>query len=222
MAWLKKNSRLIIASHNEGKVKEIAQHLEPYYINVVAAKNFTPPISEIEETGKTFAENAALKAQAAARESALYALSDDSGLEVDALNKRPGIYSARYAERQTQKGKIRDFNWACHKLWGELGRELERELESIKKEEKPKHFYASFICVLALAAPNGEIKLFEGKVDGELVYPPRGQNGFGYDPIFLPLGYSETFGEMPPEKKHALSHRARAFDKFIQEEFSPK
>jgi XTP/dITP diphosphohydrolase len=199
-----KADKIVLASHNDGKVKELARLLEPYHINVLAAKNFNPPLKEIEETGKTFAANASLKASAAAQESGLIALSDDSGLEVEALGGAPGIYSARYAE---QKGK-RNFTFACDKIWQEI------------EELKTDNYRAAFVCALALAYPlgEGEVKIYQGRVEGTIVYPPRGQKGFGYDPIFVPRGYQETFGEMEPSAKHLISHRARAFALFIEAE----
>ena len=151
-----------------------------------------------EETGSTFAENAAIKARAAAQGANLPALADDSGLEVTALNGAPGIYSARWA------GEPRDFNFAMKKV------------ESALSESGTEDFSARFVCVLCLAWPDGHVETFEGEVRGRLIFPPRGDKGFGYDPIFIPNGYGLTFAEMDPEEKHAISHRADAFRKLIK------
>jgi XTP/dITP diphosphohydrolase len=192
---LKKGMRLVIASHNEGKVREIADLLVPYGIEVVSAGRLGLP--EPKETGASFAENAALKAEAAARSSGLPALADDSGLEVKALAGEPGIHSARWG------GETRDFGLAMQRV--------HRELDA----SGAKDWRANFTCALALAAPQEEAQWFEGKVFGTIVWPPRGTRGFGYDPIFVPEGYSETFGEMEPVSKDAISHRARAFEKLM-------
>ncbi|MFC4352363.1 RdgB/HAM1 family non-canonical purine NTP pyrophosphatase [Fodinicurvata halophila] len=181
--------RLVIASHNPGKVREIEALLTPFGIEVVSAGTLELP--EPEETGHTFAENAALKAETAAESSGLAALADDSGLVVPALDGAPGIYSARWA------GPDKDFSHAMERVNRELG------------ESRDRHAY--FVCALALARPGEEIRIFEGRVDGVLLWPPRGERGFGYDPMFLPDGRSESFGEMDPAEKHAISHRARAF-----------
>lgn len=190
--------KLVIASHNEGKVREIRELLAPMHIEVVSAAQAGLP--EPEETGTTFAENAMLKADSAARLSGCFALADDSGLCVPALDGAPGIYSARWA------GKPADFGFAMQKVYNNL---KERGAE-------PSGQAAYFICVLALASPGAKTKIFEGKIDGKLLFPARGTEGFGYDPIFLPEGYKETFGEMDFEKKHAIGHRARAFAKFVE------
>ncbi len=192
---LRRGARFVIASHNEGKVREMAELLAPLGIETVSAAKLNLP--EPEETGESFADNARLKAVAAAKASGLPALSDDSGLEVAALAGDPGIHSARWG------GEARDFNLAMERL--------KRELEAAGADE-PK---ANFTCALALAAPDGQVQVFEGKVFGTIVWPPRGTHGFGYDPIFVPDGYQETFGEMEPMLKHAISHRARAFEKMI-------
>jgi XTP/dITP diphosphohydrolase len=192
---LKKGMRLVIASHNEGKVREIADLLAPYGVEVVSAGRLGLP--EPKETGASFAENAALKAEAAARASGLPALADDSGLEVKALAGEPGIHSARWG------GETRDFSLAMERV--------HRELDA----SGAKDLTANFTCALALAAPGGEVQVFEGKVFGTIVWPGRGTRGFGYDPIFVPEGYSETFGEMEPELKDSISHRARAFEKLM-------
>lgn len=184
---------LVIASHNPGKVREIAVLLEPYGVNVRSAAALG--LVEPEETADSFAGNAALKAEAAAAASGLPALADDSGLCVAALEGAPGIYSARWA------GPGKDFGQAMARVERELGEAADRR--------------AWFVCALALAVPGEPTRIFEGRVDGNLVFPPRGDRGFGYDPIFLPDGEAETFGEMEPARKHAMSHRARAFEKLV-------
>lgn len=180
---------LVIASHNPGKVQEIADLLAPHGIAVRALNEFGLP--EPEETGSSYVENAAIKAHAAAEGTGLTALADDSGLSVTALDGRPGIYSARWA------GPDKNFSLAMEKVEQELAGHSDRS--------------AAFVCALCLAWPDGQSETFEGRVHGDLVWPPRGTNGFGYDPIFVPIGGSLTFGEMTPEAKHAISHRARAF-----------
>ena len=187
--------KLVIASHNAGKVREIADLLAPFGVAVVSAAEYGLP--EPEETGATFAENAELKACAAAAGSGLPALADDSGLAVHALGGEPGIHSARWAE--TPGG--RDFSAAM--------RRVETELQG--KTDRSAHF----VCALALAWPDGHVETFEGRVDGALVWPPRGAHGFGYDPVFRPDGYAITFGEMEPAAKHAISHRADAFARLV-------
>jgi XTP/dITP diphosphohydrolase len=189
--------RLVIASHNKGKVREIADLMRPYGVAVVSAGELE--LAEPEEAGTTFAENAALKAHAAAKASGLPALADDSGLVVPALGGAPGIHSARWA------GPARDFGHAMA--------EVERKLNALGAAGDQRR--AHFVCALALAWPDGHAEIFEGEVHGHLVWPPRGARGFGYDPVFLPDGGKETFGEMAPEAKHAISHRARAFKKLI-------
>ncbi len=188
-----RDRRLIIASHNSGKLTEIAELLTAQGIETVSAGSLGLP--EPEETGDSFAANAALKALDAATAAGLPALSDDSGLVVAALEGRPGIHSARWA------GPDRDFGIAMARV--------ERELAG--KDDRS----AYFLCALCLAWPDGHHEVFEGRVDGDLVWPPRGERGFGYDPIFRPSGYEITFGEMEPAAKHAMSHRARAFEKFL-------
>jgi XTP/dITP diphosphohydrolase len=185
--------RLVIASHNPGKVREIEDLLRPYVETIGAA---ALGLVEPRETGTTFAENAAIKARAAAKASGLAALADDSGLTVYALNGAPGIYSARWA------GPQKDFSIAMRKVEDALTGQADRR--------------AAFVCALALAGPEGGVSVFEGRVEGTLVWPPRGSKGFGYDPMFVPNGYLTTFGEMEPEEKHAISHRARAFAKLIK------
>jgi len=189
-------SRLVVASHNMGKVREIRELLVPFGLDVVAAGELG--LAEPEETGTTFAANAVLKAKAAAQASGLPALSDDSGLCVDALAGAPGIYSARWA------GPRKDFADAM-----EL---VEKKLAERGATSTPQRG-AHFVCALALAFPDGESEVFEGRIDGHLVWPPRGGKGFGYDPMFVADGMTETFGEIDPEEKHAISHRARAFGK---------
>ncbi|MBT5414685.1 MAG: RdgB/HAM1 family non-canonical purine NTP pyrophosphatase [Rhodospirillaceae bacterium] len=184
---------LAIASHNEGKVREIRDLLSPFRIVVASAGGLGLP--EPVEDGTSFAENAAIKAREIAQGSGLPALADDSGLVVDALGGAPGIYSARWA------GPEKDFRRAMDRVEAGLAGQPDRT--------------AAFVCVLALAWPDGGLERFEGRVAGRLVCPPRGTRGFGYDPMFLPEGGFETFGEMAPEAKHAISHRARAFRKLV-------
>ncbi len=188
--------RLVIASHNDGKVREINELLSPFGIEAVSAKKIG--LAEPEETGITFAENAALKARAAATASGLPALADDSGLAVAALGGAPGIYSARWA------GEPRSFANAM------------RKVEAALDESGTEDFSARFVCALCLAWPDGAIAIFEGDVRGRLAFPPRGINGFGYDPIFVADGYDITFGEMDPREKHSISHRADAFRKLMK------
>jgi XTP/dITP diphosphohydrolase len=191
---------LVAATHNAGKLREFRQLLVPWRIALVSAGDLGLP--EPEETGDTFEANSKLKAFAAARAAKMPALADDSGLCVEALNGAPGIYSARWA------GGSKDFSAAMARV--------ERELLA---KEAPEPWRAHFISALALVWPDDHVEYFEGRVDGRLVFPPRGANGFGYDPIFLPDGHSRGFGEMSAEEKHgipadgslALSHRARAF-----------
>lgn len=185
---------LIVASHNPGKVREIEALLAPFGVEAVSAGALGLP--EPEETGATFEENAALKARAAAARGGLPALADDSGLCVPALDGAPGIYSARWA------GPDRNFRRAMNTLGAELAK-------------KGGDDRAYFVCVLALAEPAGAVRTFRGEVHGRLVFPGRGTRGFGYDPIFLPDGRGLTFGEMDPDEKHAISHRAEAFEKFL-------
>jgi XTP/dITP diphosphohydrolase len=189
--------RIVIASHNEGKVREIAELLGPYGIEPVSAASLDLP--EPEETGVTFADHADLKARLAADLSGLPALADDSGLCVDALEGRPGIHSARWA------GEPRDFGAAMERVHNEM---LAADPEAGRT--------AHFVCALAVAWPeDGQCENFEGRVDGTLVWPPRGENGFGYDAMFQPVGSDVTFGEMEPDAKHAISHRADAFRKLV-------
>jgi XTP/dITP diphosphohydrolase len=194
---LERGTRLVVASHNPGKVREILDLVAPHGLSVVSAAELGLP--EPEETGATFAANARLKAEAAAQRAGLPALSDDSGLEVEALDGAPGIYSARWA------GSAKDFSVAMRRVADEV------KQRGAWTTHGPR---ANFIAVLCLAWPDREVALFEGKVYGHLVWPPRGSKGFGYDPMFLPDGYKLTFGEMEPDAKHAISHRARAFELF--------
>ncbi len=186
---------LVIATHNPGKLVEIAALLAHYAIKTVSAGALG--ISEPEETGLSFADNAALKARHSARASGLPALADDSGLVVPALGGAPGITSARWA------GPQKDFRAAMARVWRELG---------------GRDPAAHFVAVLAFAWPDGQCECFRGEVEGRLVWPPRGTHGFGYDPMFVPAGYDLAFGEMAAvEWKHRISHRARAFEKFAAE-----
>ena len=192
--------RLVIASHNEGKVREIRDLLGPYGIAPVSASELDLP--EPDEIGTTFIDNADLKARAAADLSGLPALADDSGLCVDALHGRPGIFSARWAE---DENGYRDWNRAMEKVW--------REVEASEPDAAPA---AHFACSLAIAWPNdGQAETFDGRIDGILVWPPRGDRGFGYDPMFVPVGHEQTFGELEPTLKHSISHRADAFRKLV-------
>ena len=193
-----RGGRVVIATHNPGKLREIAELLAPLGVDSLSAAALGLP--EPEETGKTFAENAAIKALAAAQGSGLPALSDDSGLAVDALDGDPGIYSARWA------GPDKDFALAM--------RNVEEKLQA-KGATSPDQRKAHFVCALCIASPDGATEVFEGRVHGQLVWPPRGLKGFGYDPVFQADGYDITFGEMEPEAKHAISHRAVAFAKLI-------
>lgn len=191
----------VIASHNAGKIKEIADLVHPFSIAVKGAEELGIP--EPEETEKTFTGNALLKARASAKASGAVALADDSGLEVTALGGDPGIYSARRA------GPERDFHLAMQKVE-----------EAMRASGKPDRS-ARFVCALALAHPDGAELVFEGEVRGRLVWPPRGEHGFGYDPVFVPAGHEQTFGEMDPAAKHAMSHRADAFNKLVATVLTP-
>jgi XTP/dITP diphosphohydrolase len=188
--------RLVIATHNKGKLVEMGDLLAPYGFACVSAGELGLP--EPEETAATFVGNAELKAEAAMRGSNLPSLADDSGIVVEALDGAPGIYSARWAETD---GK-RDFGHAMKRVHEELGASANRR--------------AYFISVLSFVEPGKPIRSFEGRVHGTLVWPPRGSRGFGYDPMFLPEGHAETFGEMEPLAKHAISHRAIAFRKLVE------
>ncbi len=189
------DEKILVASHNPGKVREIQDLLRPFDVVAVSAAKLG--LEEPEETGRTFTENALIKAYAAAKKCGFPALSDDSGLCVEALDGDPGIYSARWA------GPERDFDLAMTKVHAEL--------EKLGTDNRR----AYFVCALCLVWPEGKAETFEGRVYGTLTWPPKGDKGFGYDPIFVPEGCDITFGEMEPEKKHAMSHRARAFGQLI-------
>ncbi|MBA3667733.1 MAG: RdgB/HAM1 family non-canonical purine NTP pyrophosphatase [Sphingomonas sp.] len=191
--------KLVIATHNAGKLREIRELLAPHGIKCVGAAELDLP--EPEETGNSFVDNAELKAREAADLSGLPALADDSGLSVDALHGLPGIFSARWAEDEAGN---RDFGRAMERLW--------REVEAAGEEAGRD---AHFTCALSLAWPDGAIQSFEGKVHGTLIWPPRGEKGFGYDPVFMAAGMDRTFAEIDPAKKHAISHRAVAFGQLV-------
>jgi len=190
--------RLVIASHNPGKLKEIVDLLAPFSVDCISAADLGLP--EPGETGETFQANAELKALAAAKGASLPALADDSGLVVDALGGAPGVYSARWA------GPKKDFAMAMQRVERQMGHNADRK--------------AHFVSVLSLAWPDGHVDSFEGQVHGRLVWPPRGNRGFGYDPMFLPDGRSQTFGEMDPLGKHQISHRAEAFRRLAESCFA--
>lgn len=198
MRKLERGTRLVVASHNPGKIREINDLIRPYGMSAVSAGELG--ISEPEETETTFAGNARLKALHSAKASGLPALSDDSGLEVETLDGAPGVYSARWA------GPSKDFNYAMQRVEQALQEKFARDPDARR---------ANFTAALCLAWPDGEMEVFEGKVFGHLVWPPRGDKGFGYDPMFLADGEELTFGEMEPDAKHAISHRARAFALFV-------
>ncbi|MEE9427389.1 MAG: RdgB/HAM1 family non-canonical purine NTP pyrophosphatase [Paracoccaceae bacterium] len=191
-------STLVIASHNKGKLREIAKLILPFGVLPLSASKFG--LEEPEETEDNFAGNARIKAHFAANETGMPALSDDSGIMVDALDGAPGVYTADWAE--TPDG--RDFPMAMTKVW-----------DLLEEKSAPEPRLAQFCCTLCLAWPDGHDEIFEGAVKGRLVWPMRGDLGFGFDPIFQPLGYDITFGEMDPAKKHCISHRADAFDKLV-------
>ena len=195
--------KLVVASHNAGKVREIGDLLRPFGVETVSAGALGLP--EPAETEDSFAGNARIKSHAAARASGLPALSDDSGLSVYALGGAPGVYTADWAET----GRGRDYAQAMARVW--------RELEAA---DAPEPRRAAFHCCLSLAWPDGHDETFTGLAQGRIVWPPAGTNGFGFDPIFLPDGYSETFGEMDPAAKHAISHRADAFRQLVGACFS--
>ena len=198
---------LVIATHNAGKLKEIGALLEPYGVKCISAGSLGLP--EPAETGTTFVQNALIKARAAAEASGLTALADDSGLSVAALDGRPGVYTADWAERQWFEGDPgRDWHMAMGKVEGMLAAE---------GPDTPRD--AWFSCVLAIAWPDGETAVYEGRIDGALTWPPRGTMGFGYDPVFVPEGREVTFAELDPEEKHRISHRADAFAKLVAEQF---
>lgn len=201
--------KLVIASHNEGKVREIRDLLAPFGIEPISAASLDLP--EPEETGTTFVANAELKAMQAADLSGLPALADDSGLCVDALGGEPGIFSARWGlpdpgipALTPEEGEGRDFDRAM--------RRVNALLDALPEGTSRA---AHFVCALALAWPDGHVEWFEGRVDGTLIWPPRGDRGFGYDPMFVPEGHDRSFGEMNPAAKHAMSHRADAFAQLV-------
>ncbi len=191
--------RLVIATHNPGKLREMRELLAPYGIDAISAGDMG--LSEPEEPGVTFGDNARIKAEAAAKESGMPAFADDSGLVVDALDGAPGIYSARWA------GPDKNFRRAMETIEEKL-----QERGATASERRTAHF----VSALCVAWPDGHTEEFEGRVNGRLVWPPRGDKGFGYDPIFLPDGHTRTFGEMPSEEKHSLPPPARN-----QAEWSP-
>jgi len=206
MSLLPPKTKIVVASHNEGKVREIRELLAPYGIITVSAKELGLP--EPDETEPTFSGNAEIKARSAADISGLPALSDDSGLAVDALNGDPGIYAARWAEIPKFEGGGRDFDMAMWHVNDRMGGEASTAPRT-----------ARFICALCLAFPKGQAHIYEGTVEGEMVWPPRGDKGFGYDPMFRAIGDRQTFAELQPAEKHAKSHRADAFNKFILDAF---
>ena len=198
---------LVIATHNAGKLKEISALLEPYGLKCLSAGSLGLP--EPEETGTTFVENALIKARAAAEASGIVSLADDSGMSVAALDERPGVYTADWAGRQWFEGEPgRDWYMAMGKVEGMLAE---------KGPDAPRD--AWFSCVLAIAWPDGESAVYEGRVDGSLTWPPRGTLGFGFDPVFVPAGRDQTFAELDPLEKQAISHRADAFAKLVAEQF---
>lgn len=198
---------LVIATHNAGKLREIAALLEPFGVTCLSAGSLGLP--EPDETGTTFAQNALIKARAAAESSGLVALADDSGLSVAALGGRPGVYTANWAERQWFEGEPgRDWYMAMGKVEGQL---------QALGPDTPRD--CAFHCVLAIAWPDGESALYEGSAPGTLTWPPRGTLGFGYDPVFVPLGREQTFAELDPAEKHRISHRADAFARLVADQF---
>lgn len=186
--------KLVLASHNKGKLHELAKMMKPYHVNVVSSAELG--LSEPEEDGKTFIENAVIKAATAMKESGMPALADDSGLAVHALNGEPGIHTARWA------GADKDFPMAM-KL-------VEDKLKG--KEDRTAHF----VCAIALAWTDGHVETFEGRVYGEMTWPMTGNKGFGFDPVFVPDGHTVTFGVLDPEIKHAISHRAQAINMLVE------
>ena len=197
MSFLNKYSELVIATHNAGKLREISELVAPFKLKVSSSGEHK--LEEPEETGDSFAANAEIKARATCEATGLPSLADDSGLCVDALNGAPGIYSARWA------GEKKDFSLAVQRIEDTL----------LKNQVQEKDRTASFVCNLCLCLPDGHVYHFEGKVEGTLIFPARGNKGFGYDPIFVPHGESRTFAEMDGAEKHSISHRAIAFNKFV-------
>jgi XTP/dITP diphosphohydrolase len=203
---LRAGDRLVLASHNAGKLAEFRELFAPFGLELISAAQLDLP--EPDETGTTFAENARIKAHAAAKAAKMLALSDDSGLCVDALGGDPGVYTANWA------GPNRDFNHGMKRVEDAL---------QAANATTPGQRHGSFNATLCLAHPDGRDALYEGRIDGTLVWPPRGDVGFGFDPVFMPEGFDVTFGEMPSSVKHGwapgqegLSHRARAFAKFVE------
>ncbi|MGE0502733.1 MAG: RdgB/HAM1 family non-canonical purine NTP pyrophosphatase [Rhizobiaceae bacterium] len=215
MRELARGQKIVVASHNAGKLREFADLLGPFGLEAKSAKAFGLP--EPDETGTTFEQNALIKALAATEATGLPAMSDDSGLVVDALEGQPGVYTANWAERPDG---TRDFMMAMQRT--------ELMLQKAGATE-PAQRTGRFVAVICLAWPDGEHEFFRGEAEGVLVWPPRGERGFGYDPVFLPNGHSRTFGEMDPAEKHgwapgqgsALSHRARAFQEFAKAKLGP-
>lgn len=191
-------STLVIASHNQGKVVEIRDLLRPFQINVHSAGEYN--LEEPEETGATFIENAIIKAGTVANEVGVTSLADDSGLVIPALDGAPGIYSARWA------GENKDFAVAMERITSELA----------KKGVDPEGVPAYFVCALCMAWPDGHFETLEGRCEGTLTFPPRGNHGFGYDPIFIPQGYDKTFAELDSSIKQTISHRAKAFKQLVE------
>jgi XTP/dITP diphosphohydrolase len=211
------SKKIVVATHNDGKLREIRELLMPYGLEATSASELGLP--EPPETGTTFEENAYTKAFAAASATGLPALSDDSGLEVDALDGDPGVYTADWAEKADGSG--RDFGMAMRKV---------EDLLQEKGATEPARRGGRFVAVLCLAWPDGHAEYFRGEVEGKLVWPPRGTRGFGYDPVFKPNGHAQTFGEMSASEKHSweagrgdlgLSHRARAFARFATAMLEP-
>ena len=200
-------NKVVLATHNAGKLRELQALLSETDLECKFQAEYRVP--EVPETGRTFFENALIKARAAAEASGMAALADDSGLSVDALDGRPGVYTADWAERQWFEGEPgRDWFMAMGKVEGmlrERGTDVDRS--------------AAFHCVLAVAWPDGDHAVYEGLAPGSLTWPPRGELGFGYDPVFVPEGREQTFAEIAPDKKHAISHRADAFAKLVAEQF---
>ncbi len=202
--------KLVIASHNKGKIREISELLRPYDVEVAGGDEFD--LDEPEENGSSFLENAGIKSRYFTEKTGLPALADDSGLCVKILDGAPGIYSARWA------GESKDFSEAMKRVQlaveemiaGKSGDAFE-----MSEEAKKNDYAANFTCALSLTWPNMHTEQFEGHVHGHLTFPPKGDKGFGYDPIFIPEGHNITFGEMPPSEKHKISHRADAFNKLI-------
>lgn len=202
---LQTGMRLIVATHNPGKVREINDLIAPFGLDAVSAGELGLP--EPDETGTMFASNARIKSRAAADAAGLPALADDSGICIDALDGAPGIFSARWG------GKAKDFNAAMARV--------EREL-ALRGATAPEQRRAHFVSALSLSWPGAEDQIFEGRVFGTVVWPPRGMQGFGYDPMFVPDGGAQTFGELQPDAKHAISHRARAFETFVKVCLEPR